>query len=292
MQERQILQHTRQALEQLTPDCFDVIWERASCANPKEYPLPNNPLPSKKAKAAVRTWIAGLSVFAACMLCFFYFQWYENYAVYTTINLDVNPSIRICINRQEKILSMTGLNADGKKVVDALASPTHRSLDEVVTETILELVEAGYFTTDDVNAILISVDTGNCSKAEGIMETLSKQISTAMGKEAIYGEIISQHMPRDDKEVERIAKELHISNGKATLVRNMISKNHNFSEKELAEMKINEIVETAEKECIDMSSFEQPARLRDVSAPKDSKRHPQSPKHPNYPEYPHVKKKK
>lgn len=290
MQERQILQHTKQAVDQLTPDCFDVIWERSSCANPKEYPLPNNPLSSKKAKTAVRTWIAGLSVLAACMLCFFGFQWYENYAVYTTINLDVNPSIRICINRQEKILSMTGLNADGKKVVDALSSPTHRPLDQVVTETVLELVEAGYFTTDDVNAILISVDTGNSSKAEGIMENLSKQISTAMGKEEIYGEIISQHMPRDDKEVERIAKELHISDGKATLIRNMTLENCSFSEKDLADMKINEIVETAEKECVDMSSFKQPARLRNVPAPKDSKRHPRSPKYPDSPGYPHGKR--
>lgn len=268
MQEKQILQHTKQAVEQITPDCFDAIWERASQASKDEYPFPNNPLPSRKKKAVARTWITSLSVLAACILCFFGFQWYENYAVYTTINLDVNPSIQICINRQEEILSITGLNADGKKVVDALFSPKHRQLDEVVTETILELVNAGYLTTDEANAILVSVDTGDASNAEGLMEDLSQDISTAMGKEEVYGEIISQQIPRGDKEVERLAKELHISDGKATLIKNMALKNQDFSEKDLAAMRINEIVETARKESVDMSSFEQPAKFHDVPAPK------------------------
>lgn len=272
MQEKQILKHTKQAVEQLTPDCFDAIWERASNANPEEYPLPDDILTSKKAGGTVRRWIAGLSVLAACMLCFFGFRWYENHTVYTTINLDVNPSIRICINRQEKIVSMTGLNTDGKKVVNALASPAHRSLDEVLEETVVELVEAGYFTMDDANAILISVDSKNSSNAEELMESLSNQVSTTMGKKEIYGEVISQQIPRDDKEVEQLARELHISNGKATLIRNMASKNKNFSEKDLADMKINEIVETAEKECMDMSSFKQPARMRDVPPPKEPKK--------------------
>lgn len=271
MQEKQILQHTKQAMELITPDCFDAIWERASNANPDEYPLPDDPLVIKKTKTVPKKWIAGLSVLAACLLCFFGFRWYENYAIYTTINLDVNPSIRICINRQEKILSISGLNTDGKKVVDALYSPTHRPLDEVVEETIFELAKAGYLTMDDANAILVSVETGNTSNAEELMDDLSKHISAAMGNEEVYGEIISQQMPRDDKEVDRIAEQLHISQGKATLIRNMTLENGNFSEKDLADMKINEILETAEKECVDMSSFVQPARLHDVPAPKDSR---------------------
>ena len=271
MQEKQILQHTKQAMEQVTPDCFDAIWERASNANPDEYPLPDDPLVSKKTKTVSKRWIASLSVLAACLFCFFGFQWYENIAIYTTINLDVNPSIRICMNRQEKIVSISGLNADGKKVVDALPSPIHRPLDEVVEATILELAQAGYLTMGDANAILVSVETGNTSNAEELMDDLSKQISTAMGKEEVYGEIISQQMPKDDKEVNRIAEQLHISQGKATLIRNMTLENGNFSEKDLADMRINEILETAEKECVDMSSFEQPARLHDVPSPKDSK---------------------
>lgn len=270
MQEKQLLQHTKQAIEQVTPNCFDAIWERASNANPDEYPLPDDPLPSTKTKAVSKTWIASLSVLAACILCFLGFRWYENYAIYTTIHLDVNPSIRICINRQKKILSISGLNTDGKKVVDALASPKQRPLDEVVEDTIFELFKAGYLTKDDANAILVSVETRNTSNAEELMEDLSKQISTVMGKEEVYGEIISQQMPREDKEVERIAEELHISKGKATLIRNMTLENGNFSEKDLADMKIAQILETAEKECMDISSFEQPARLRDVPAPKNS----------------------
>lgn len=270
MQEKQILQHTKQAVEQITPDCFDAIWERASKAGSNEYPLPTSCLTSKKEKRVAKRWIASVSVLVACILCFFGFRWYENYAVYSTINMDINPSIRISINRQKEILSITGLNADGEKVVSALSSPMHRPLYEVLTETILELVKDGYLTTNEANAILISVDMGNNSKAEELMEELSKEISSTMGEEKIYGEIISQQIPRDDKEVERIAKELHISNGKATLIRNMTSKNHNLCEKDLANMKIDEIVKTAKEERVDMNSFKQPARLQDVPAPKNS----------------------
>ena len=117
MQEREILDHAKQAIDAIAPDCFEHIWEKSSTVHPMQYPLPDPPNAVFHKKSQVkRNLILSISILAACLLCVFGLRWRGQVTVYTTINLDVNPSISICLNHSGDILSVTGLNEDGKKI--------------------------------------------------------------------------------------------------------------------------------------------------------------------------------
>lgn len=270
MQERQILDHAKQAIDAIAPDCFDEIWEKSSTVDPAQYPLPDSPnTVSHRTSKIQRNLILSISVLAACLLCVLGLRWRAQVTVYTTINLDVNPSIRICLNHSGDILSVTGLNEDGKKIVAKLSNIEEQNLDQMISVTISQMISDGYFTTADENAVLISVDTRNSEEASALMEQLSNQISTEMDQQALSGNIISQQMDEDADEVTALAKELHISNGKATFIQSMTHENEKLSKKELADMKINEIVATAKNEGMDVTKFPHPMKIKNVPSPKE-----------------------
>lgn len=272
MQEREILDHAKQAIDAIAPDCFDHIWEKSSTVDPAQYPLPDSPNTVFHKKSQVkRNLILSISVLAACLLCVLGLRWREQVTVYTTINLDVNPSISICLNHSGDILSVTGLNEDGKKIVAKLGNIKEQKLDQIITATIKQMVTDGYFTSEDENAVLISVDTSNSEEATTLMDQLSTQISTEMDQQALSGNIISQQMD-DDADVKKLAEDLHISSGKATFIQSMTHENQKLSKKDLADMKINEIVATAETEGMDVTKFQHPIKIKNVPPPKEDKK--------------------
>ena len=108
MQEREILDHAKQAIDAIAPDCFEHIWEKSSTVDPMQYPLPDPPNAVFHKKSQVkRNLILSISILAACLLCVFGLRWRGQVTVYTTINLDVNPSISICLNHSGDILSVS-----------------------------------------------------------------------------------------------------------------------------------------------------------------------------------------
>lgn len=271
MQEKQILNHAKHAMDDLAPDCFDAIWEKVSQANTEDFPLPNTIThTSTKNKRRTLAWISSLTAMAACLLVFFGFTWYQRVSIYSTINLDVNPSICICANRKQEVLSVSGLNEDGKAVLETLPDFTHRSLDEVVTETIEEIVNEGYLTVTEENTVLVSVDVDNPRDAEHLMAQLSSRISGIIDEQNLPGKVISQEMSKDDEKVNQLAKDLHISEGKATLIQSMTEENKDLSKEALADMRINEIIRTAKDEHMDISKFEKPAKETVIAPPKCS----------------------
>ena len=271
MQEKQILDHAKQAIDAIAPDCFDEIWEKSSTVDPAQYPLPDSPnTVSHRTSKIQRNLKLSISELAACLLCVLSLRWRAQVTVYTTINLDVNPSIRICLNHSGDILSVTGLNEDGKKIVAKLSNIEEQNLDQMISVTISQMISDGYFTTADENAVLISVDTRNSEEASALMEQLSNQISTEMDQQALSGNIISQQMDEDADEVTALAKEFHISNGKAAFIQSMTHENEKLSKKDLADMKINEIVATAKNEGMDVTKFSHPMKIKNVPPPKEN----------------------
>lgn len=272
MQEREILDHAKQAINAIAPDCFDHIWEKSSTVDPAQYPLPDSPNTVFHKKSQVkRNLILSISVLAACFLCVLGLHWQKQVTVYTTINLDVNPSISICLNHSGDILSVTGLNEDGKKIVAKLSNIKEQKLDQLITATVNQLITDGYFTSEDENAVLISVDTSNSEEATALMEQLSNQISTEMDQQALSGNIISQQID-EDADVKKLAEDLHISSGKATFIQSMTHENQKLSKKDLADMKISEIVATAETEGMDVTKFQHPIKIKNVPPPKEEKK--------------------
>jgi len=245
MQEKQILDHAKQAVNAMAPDCFDAIWEKASHADAKDYPIPKVTQTSKS-RWKVSAFIGTMITIAACIAVILGLSRYQQVTIYSTITLDINPSICICVNRNSEVLSMEGFNSDGEAIINNLKNAKHRKLNEVVTEMITSIADKGYFKDEIENSVLISVDAENTQVAQNFITELSEYISLVMEQRHISGNIISQQLTNVDTKVDKLAEKLHISKGKATLVREISACDKQLSEETLANMKISELVTTAE----------------------------------------------
>ena len=103
MKETEINERVKQAFSQATPDILDTIL--SDCKNQKGTVIDMTEAKSKK-KFTKRT--AGL---VACLALVvggaFGTQVYRaNYAIASTVSLDVNPSIQITVNQKERVLDV------------------------------------------------------------------------------------------------------------------------------------------------------------------------------------------
>lgn len=261
MQEKEILQHTKQAIEECAPDCFDEIWEKVSHSSPEAYPLPSSVSKSQQ------HWRFQFAMLAACLLLTVGISLvYVQSTVYATIHLDVNPSIEIEINRFQQVLSITGENDDGDAVVNALQKQIHPSIRTTLTDTIQQLGTLGYLSTENENAVLLSVDGKDSKVSQKLANHFSQELSQAMDSQAFSGNIVSQTILHDAPDIENLADDMHISKGKATLIYNIANQNHDLAEKDLANMNIQEIIATAKKENMDISQLEHRPKVVAVTA--------------------------
>ena len=73
------------------------------------------------------------------------------------VDIDVNPSIELGVNRFDGVVSATALNDDGERVLSE-ANVLWRSYGDVVEVIGEELEEAGYLTGDSVVSVTVSCD--------------------------------------------------------------------------------------------------------------------------------------
>lgn len=264
MQEKEILQHTKHAIEELTPDCFDAIWEASNnrSLDSQILPMPNPAVVRRKSRRHIAT---ALAVLAASLFCIVGAGWYHQFAaIYTTVNVDVNPSICLYLNRQEKILSIEGINEDGKSIVGQLDNVSHERIADVLPELVDQMAEGGYLSTSEENAILISVDMKNTTKAEAMVEELSEQMYQVMDQKQLCGNIVSQTMECHNKDIQDLSKQLQVSHGKATFIKELSDKNSHISQKELADMKMTEILEVTEEQNVDITTLSRSPRVKKI----------------------------
>ena len=73
------------------------------------------------------------------------------------VDIDVNPSIELGVNRFDGVVSATALNDDGERVLSE-ANVLWRSYGDAVEAIGEELEEAGYLTGDSVVSVTVSCD--------------------------------------------------------------------------------------------------------------------------------------
>ena len=135
------------AMEQITPDVLDTVLQQKERQTDYSY-VPQQPM-TKKRRIAPLTSLAGIAIAAVFFLFF-----YNKLAIETIVTIDVNPSFEVQLNRQGEVLKITGVNKDGKEIVDQL---THKSknLNTTIDSLLTQLDKKGYFS--EKTAILVSV---------------------------------------------------------------------------------------------------------------------------------------
>lgn len=158
-----------------------------------------------------------------------------------SIYLDVNPSIEIVIDEDNKIIKCSAINEDGSNILVDL------DLDGVDIDTGLFAIVGlmytnGYLNTTN-NSILVSVDT-HIENTNKLLTNISETIDQVF-KDNIEMEcsLIVQKVDVDD-ELKNTAEENNISIGKMQLIEKIIEKGELYTKeniKELSQMIIHEL---------------------------------------------------
>lgn len=162
----------------------------------------------------------------------------SNLLVDGIIDLDVNPSIEITINRRDRVLQVKGLNEEAREVLDGT---DYRTWDvrDAVGDLVLRLNDRQYISRDQ-RTVLLSVESKSPEKTERIKKELSASIEAALAGTEIQPLVVRQSRPKDHG-LQKKANEYHISSGKMRLVEEAARKAPDRDERELAGSAVDEL---------------------------------------------------
>ncbi len=191
-------------------------------------------------------WWWKLSIAFTFLLMFsgFFYVYQGNHAVDSIIEIDVNPSIQLEVNKHEKVVKWSALNEDAEEILKDM-DLKNVDIDVALNAIIGSMVTKGYL--DDLsNSILISVDNDDPKKAEELRQELAQKINQILNTDKIEGSILSQTLSETSNkekksEIDALAQKYHISTGKAKLILEVVANNPLLTVEDLVDLSINEI---------------------------------------------------
>ena len=159
MTERELEEKLRVALDHAAPNDVESVLSRCSPRTERTVPMAGRALPRR----AVR-WVAAACAALVLLSGGVGFQYHQANAVACVVSLDVNPSIELRVNRNEKVLSAQALNSEAAAVLgdmDLRGTPLNVAVNAIVGS----LLKLGYLDSLS-SAILISVEDQNTERAQ------------------------------------------------------------------------------------------------------------------------------
>ena len=219
MTDRELERRLERALSHAAPDDPEEVLSR--CETRK-----GNVIPMKQSKTPAVRWLA-----AACLALLLVgggsgMAYQQAHAVASVVSLDVNPSIELKVNKNEKVLSCVGLNEEAREVLADMgggADLKGTKLDVAVNAIVGSLVRCGYL--DNISsAILISVEDKDQDRAAKLQQELTAAVDSVLREQSANAAVLSQTVAQDEALKEQ-ARENNISTGKAYLVRQVMEMN-------------------------------------------------------------------
>lgn len=223
------------AVKHSVPDVLDSIL--SDCEKQKRNVIPVNTRYRKK-----RNWAKPIAtmaaVFALLLVGITGYGIYGVNAVDSVISFDVNPSIEMTVNKNERVLQVKPLNNDAQIVIGEMDFK-NTDLEVAINALIGSMLKNGYI--DDIqNSILISVENPDEAKEAALQAKLGEEIARLLQASSIDGAILSQSLTDDDS-LTMLADENDITRGRAQLIRQLVNTNANYKFEDLAKLSINEL---------------------------------------------------
>lgn len=219
----EIARHLKSAMDTLTPDVLD----RINLQTPQDIYAEK----SKVMKLYQRMRTAGM-VAAAC-LCVAVLgsgvALFQNSRVDSFIAIDVNPSIELSVNRNDKVLKAEALNDDAVEILDDM-NLKNVDLNIAVNAVIGSMARHGFLEGEE-NAILVTVSNDDRNKATKLRQDVVVDIEASLEEHKLQAVVYDQQAAVT-AEVTDIADRYGISYGKAYFLQELIDEN-GLSEKEL-----------------------------------------------------------
>ncbi|MBQ1351507.1 MAG: hypothetical protein IIY71_02170 [Oscillospiraceae bacterium] len=241
--------HLTRGFFSLAPDDPNSVWDQpVEAAVGSEWYLEGIEKPKRRAPAVV----AFLSAAAACVALFFFLQFNLALRTAATIYLDINPSIELQVNRQNKVLSAEAKNPDGEIILEDM-DLKNTDLNLTINALIGSMVKHGYLN-EAQNMILVSVDSADSQKASELRTQLSEEIEDCLITLIGSGTVFDQEV-EDDDELEKLAQEYGITPGKVALIQKLVALNPELDPVVLAKLSITELAIQLKKSGIDLRNY-------------------------------------
>lgn len=168
-----------------------------------------------------------------------YYYYSVNNAVASLVSLDVNPSIQLEVNKNEKVLSATPMNDDGAEILADMDLKGTQA-DVAMYAIIGSLLQHGY-VDELANSILITVEDDDPARGEKLQQELTAQADAALANAQVSGSVLAQTLQHTE-ELSQKAQEYGISTGKAALIQSIVELSNNTKTfEELVGLSINDL---------------------------------------------------
>ena len=222
----------RSAVSNAVPDVLDGIMDACDHEKGKVIYMEN------KKNNTLRSFAAVAAVFVLLIAGFILtksFSGGSSDTLAAVVSFDVNPSIELNVDKNEKIISAVGINDDGRDVLDGMELEG-TGFEVAVNAIIGSMLQHGYLD-DTANSILLSVSGVDGYDADTLQTKLTENVNKLL-KDC---SVLSQNVSDADSELVEKAEKYGITVGKARLIGEIVAcdSRHNFEE--LVGLTINEL---------------------------------------------------
>ena len=242
-----IEQHLKSAVSQMTPD----IWNRLDLSVPQEKECGDIHTVGREKKKIFRLRSRFQGLAAAACLCAvlgggLYYREFRQ--IVSVVSLDVNPSLELYLNRRDTVIKTISKNDDGQTVADQ-TDVTGQHLSEAVATLVTTMTQDGYLeqAQDRQSAVLVTVSSKqNEKKTEELKQNVTANVEYSLAVNEVPAVVYGQSEANGEvrQEVQQLADEYQISQGKAAFIQSLASENENLEKEEvsrLAQMNMSEI---------------------------------------------------
>lgn len=236
MEKWEIENHIKSAIETMTPDVYEKVSSVDILKKKKEdY--------KKTTRKKKNKWLYAVGTIAACLFLVIGFQIQMNQVI-SIIEIDVNPSIEIQVNGNDKVVNVIPNNQDGVLVLEDM-DLKHTDINVASNAVLGSMVKKGYINENN-NAILITIKSKKEDREIALGKELAADANSILKENQLNAMVLKQKDP-SDKTVERWSEKYDISYGKAAFIYHMIEKDSSWKPDELAVLTIGQLMEMASK---------------------------------------------
>lgn len=222
----------RRAFEHATPNVLDSVLSDCREQKGTIVMTQKNRNWSKKLLAVAAALVLVIGLGAG-------YGWYSyNNTPLAAISLDVNPSIQITVNRNEKVLDVDALNKDAEIVLGDM-DLEGSDINVAVNAILGSMLRNGYLTAD-ANTILVSVNSKDAAMGAALQKKLNAEIGKILSGSNFSGAVMSQTVT-DEETLRSLADEHDISVGKAQLIQKILAADNHYVFADLAKLSVNEL---------------------------------------------------
>jgi len=166
---------------------------------------------------------------------------------YSTLSIDINPSVELTINRYEQVVSIEAVNSDANALINSV-NLLGDNVELAIEKLLNKAIEQGYLTTENSNALLFSVKNKNQERIDALKLKIENKMDVYLTNRNIPNTILfeaySEELRQEFDELkEGFNENVNITPAKYRLIKSVLIRFPNLigHEEYLANMTISEL---------------------------------------------------